>query len=279
MAVCLSLLRAIDRVPGKTGERSPTRSHALPSFTGVADARTRGGACLAGPSNTWGGRGGTRKQTGFIHTRTGCLLEMPQQPSAPLLNARVGRVVALGRLRQLHGPQPPQRGPALRTVGSQAPRRRTAILLHRRHNNIISSISPTNSGGASGGSVESNRDGAPHTPCPLHISLALRLHDAQASEFVRTHKGEATDSCCCRSRASACRDVFLGSLCACITSVSHNGCTWLPSVRGQPEHWTQLTLLNTILPQRVPQLPACDTLVLGCHMPIVPSSEAGYSLC
>jgi hypothetical protein len=73
----------------------------------------------------------------------------------------------------------------------------------------MSSISPTNSGGASDGSVESNRDGVPHTPCPLHISLALRAHDAQASEFVRTHQGEATDSCCCcRSRASACRDCF-----------------------------------------------------------------------
>jgi hypothetical protein len=36
----------------------------------------------------------------------------------------------------------------------------------------------------------------PHTPCPLHISLALRQQDDRLGKFVRGHRGEATHSCC-----------------------------------------------------------------------------------
>ena len=35
----------------------------------------------------------------------------------------------------------------------------------------------------------------PHTPCPLHISLALQQQDDRLGEFVRGHRGEATHSC------------------------------------------------------------------------------------
>jgi hypothetical protein len=37
----------------------------------------------------------------------------------------------------------------------------------------------------------------PHTPCPLHIGLALRRHDDRLGEFVRgyQYRGEATHTC------------------------------------------------------------------------------------
>jgi hypothetical protein len=59
---------------------------------------------------------------------------------------------------------------------------------------------------------------APHTPCPLHIGLALLRQDARPCIEPYILVGEATDSCCCgshlalgclRSAAAACLNCCL----------------------------------------------------------------------